>query len=266
MKREAKLLLSRSVDALILAIELFNRPWDRGRTDAVLIHVDHSFELLLKAAIVHRGGVIREKDQPNTIGFDHCVKVGISDGSVQFLSKPDATVLRAINGLRDAAQHYFVSLSEHNLYMQLQSGVTLYRDLLKRVFNRDLAKELPDRVLPVSTAPPTDLAMLFDTEVQEVKRLLEPGKRNRTEAMARLRALAILDGAAQGKTEQPDPANLKKIGKEILKGKPWDSLFTAAAGLSLSVAGTGPSIELRITKNEGIPVHLVKDGDGSTGF
>src|SRR3954452_9085012 len=88
MKREAKLLVGRSVDALILSIELFNRPWDRGRTEAVLIHIDHSFELLLKAAIVNRGGIIREKDQANTIGFDHCVKIGLSDGKVNsFLSR-----------------------------------------------------------------------------------------------------------------------------------------------------------------------------------
>ncbi|MGI8961640.1 MAG: DUF3644 domain-containing protein [Bryobacteraceae bacterium] len=264
MKREAKFLVARSIDAMVLAIELFNRPWDRGRTEAVLIHIDHSFELLLKAAIVHRGGSIREKRQTNTIGFDHCVKLGLNEGSVKFLSAPDATLLRTINGLRDAAQHYLVSVSEHYLYMELQSGVTLYRDLLKKVFNRDLAKELPDRVLPVSTTPPTDLATLFDTEMQEVKRLLAPGKRHRTEALARLRALAILDGAAQGKTSQPDPAELNKLSKEILKGTPWDSLFTGAAGLSLSVTGSGPSVQLRITKTEGIPVHLIKDGDGST--
>lgn len=264
MKREAKLLVARSVNALILSIELFSRPWDRGRTEAVLIHIDHSFELLLKAAVLHRGGTIRQKGETNTIGFDHCVNVAVSDGKIKFVEEPRAVLLRTINGLRDAAQHYLVSLSEHYLYMQLQSGVTLYRDLLKKVFNRDLASELPDRALPVSTTPPTDLATLFDTEVQEVKRLLEPGKRSRTEAMARLRALAILDGAAQGKTSQPNPDDLRKLGKEIRKGKSWDSLFSAAAGLSLSVAGTGPSVELRITKAEGIPVHLVKEGDGAT--
>jgi hypothetical protein len=264
MKREAKLLIERSVDALILAIELFNRPSNRGRTEAVLIQADHSFELLLKAAIVQRGGLIREAGQSTTIGFDHSVKVGLSDGKLKFLTEPDACVLRTLNGLRDAAQHYLVSLSEHYLYMQLQASVTLYRDLLKKVFDRDLAAELPDRVLPISTTPPTDLATLFDTEIQEVKRLLEPGKRHRTEAMARLRALAILDGAALGKTDQPRPADLKKLGDDILKGKSWDLMFTGAAGLSLSVAGSGPSIELRITKSEGIPVQLVKEADGAT--
>ena len=75
MKREAKLLIERAVDALILGVEIFNRPSDRGRTEAVLIHLDHLFEMLLKAAILHEGGRIREQGDPHTIGFDHCLHV-----------------------------------------------------------------------------------------------------------------------------------------------------------------------------------------------
>ena len=36
MKREAKLLLDKACDSLLLGIELFNRPSDRGRVSAVL--------------------------------------------------------------------------------------------------------------------------------------------------------------------------------------------------------------------------------------
>ena len=56
MKRETKCLLVKATDSLVLSIEHFNRPWDRGRVDAVLILLDHAFEMLLKAAILHRGG------------------------------------------------------------------------------------------------------------------------------------------------------------------------------------------------------------------
>lgn len=55
MRKEARLLLQRALDSLLLAIEHFNRPSDRGRTEAVLIHLDHSFEMLLKAAILTLG-------------------------------------------------------------------------------------------------------------------------------------------------------------------------------------------------------------------
>ena len=49
MKKEARLLKQKSLNSLILSIEHLNRPWDQGRTDAVLMFMDHSFEMLLKA-------------------------------------------------------------------------------------------------------------------------------------------------------------------------------------------------------------------------
>ena len=58
MKREARLLLEKAVDSLILSVEHFNKSDQRGRTSTVLILLDHSFEMLLKAAILHRGGKI----------------------------------------------------------------------------------------------------------------------------------------------------------------------------------------------------------------
>jgi hypothetical protein len=49
-------MVSMSVDSLVVAVDHFNRAWDRGRTEAVLILLDRAFELLLKAIIVHRAG------------------------------------------------------------------------------------------------------------------------------------------------------------------------------------------------------------------
>jgi hypothetical protein len=82
MKREASLLLAKACDSLILSIELFNRPHDRGRISSTLIQLDHAFEMLMKASILHRGGRIREKRARETIGFDACVRRSLSDGSV----------------------------------------------------------------------------------------------------------------------------------------------------------------------------------------
>ena len=60
MKQLPKALFAKSLDSLVLAIEHFNRPWDRGRHEAVLILLDRAFELLLKSLILHQGGKIRE--------------------------------------------------------------------------------------------------------------------------------------------------------------------------------------------------------------
>jgi hypothetical protein len=77
MKREAKLLQHKACDSLVLSIELFNRPHDRGRVSGTLIHLDHAFEMLLKAGILHRGGRIRDKRAKETIDFDACVRRGL---------------------------------------------------------------------------------------------------------------------------------------------------------------------------------------------
>jgi hypothetical protein len=61
-----------------------------------------------------------------------------------------------------------------------QSGVTLFHELLVSVFEQTLFDHLTARVLPVSTVAPTDLTVLFDQEIEEIKRLLKPGTRQRT--------------------------------------------------------------------------------------
>ena len=260
MKREARLLLSKACDSLVLSIELFNRPHDRGRESSTLIQMDHAFEMLLKAAILHRGGRIREKRAKETIGFDTCVRRGLSDSSIKFLTEEQALGIQTINGLRDAAQHHLLDLSEGQLYVHMQAGVTLFRDLLKTVFGQQLASHLPARVLPVSTSPPTDLTSLFDSEVTEIRRLLGPRKRRRVEAEARLRPLAILDATIRGEKGQPSAGDLRRIGQELLKGGEWTQVFAGVAAVEITTDGTGPKLSLRLSKKEGIPIQVVPEG------
>ena len=260
MKREAKLLLEKAIDSLVLAIEFFNRPYDRGRVSGTLILLDHSFEMFMKAAILHRGGRIRQKHEKETIGFDACVRRSLTDGTIKYLTEEQALVLQTINGLRDAAQHHLLDISEGQLYVHVQSGVTLFRDLLKSVFGQDLACHLPKRVLPVSTSPPTDLATLFDSEVKEIKKLLEPGRRRKVEALARLRPLAIFDATIRGEKGQPSEADLRQIGKELTQGKTWSDVFRDVAAIEITADGTGPSLSLRLSKKEGIPIQVVPEG------
>jgi len=261
MKKEARLLKEKSLSSLTLSVEHFNRPWDVGRTDAVLMLLDHSFEMLLKASILHRGGRIRDPGEKNTIGFDQCVRRGLSTERIQFLTEEQALTLQSINGLRDAAQHHLVDISEGHLYLQAQSGITLYRDLLKVVFGEYLRDVLPERVLPIATLAPLDPIALFTEEVQEVARLLQPGKRRGAEAAARLRALSIVDGAMQGEKLQPSEATLQKLSGQIGAGvTDLDTLFPGIAAVRFVTEGSGPAVNLRIVKKEGVPVTLVPEG------
>ncbi|MGE5202801.1 MAG: DUF3644 domain-containing protein [Acidobacteriota bacterium] len=260
MRREARLLLHKAIDSLILAIECFNRPWDRGRITGTLILLDHSFEMLLKAAIIHKGGRIREPRATQTIGFGLAVRKCLTESKVKCLTDEQALSVQALNTLRDSAQHHLLDLSEQQLYLQAQSAVTLFRDLYKLIFGKDLADLLPERVLPVSTVPPTDIATLFDSEISEIRKLLQPKKRRLIDAKARLRALAILEGSAAGQQIQPSDRDLTKLANQVKTGLSWEKLFPGVASLTLTTEGVGPSLALRITKKEGVPIQLVKEG------
>lgn len=260
MKKEANILFNKARNSLILSIEHFNRPWDKGRAEAVLIFLDHSFEMLLKSAILHRGGKIREKRAKQTIGFDGCIRKALSDGTVRFLTNEQALSLQAINSLRDAAQHHIVDLSEQHLYLHAQSGLTIFREVLKNVFNRDLITLLPERVLPISTTSPKDIASFFETEIDEIKKLLKPKSRKTVEAFAKLRGLTILEGAIQGERLQPSTGDLKRISGQIQSGLSWDKIFPGVASIEFTTKGYGLSLDLRITKKEGVPVHVVPEG------
>jgi len=254
------LLLDKALNSLILSIDHFNRLDDRGRTEAVLILLDHAFEMLLKASIVHRGGKIRERGVQQTIGFDRCIRKALSEEGVRFLSEEQALTLQTINALRDAAQHYMLDVPEGLLYIQAQSGLTLFADLLRKVFDQELIKWLPVRALPVVTEPLTDISILFANEANTISRLLQPGKRKRTEALARLRPLRIMDAILQGSKVQPTESDLKKLAAEIRKGTQWETIFPGLSAISFTVEPSSLRINLRLTKKEGIPVATVPEG------
>ena len=264
VKKEAKLLLGKAIDSLVLSIDHFNRLWDQGRIHATLILLDHSFEMLLKASIIKKGGKIKEKGAKETIGFDKCVRKCYSDSKVNFLTSEQALTLQTINGYRDAAQHHLLDISEQHIYLQAQTGLTLFKDIVKKVFDIELSQQLPRRALPLSTTPIMDLDALFTSEVDEVRKLLVPGKRRGVEASSKIRALAIMEGAINGERSQPSQSEINKYRKLIVENKNWEKAFPGVASINLTHTGEGPTIELRITKKEGIPVHIVPEGTPSS--
>jgi hypothetical protein len=260
MKREARVLLGKSLDSVLLAVEHFNRPWDRGREESVLILLDRAFELLLKACILERSGKIREKRAKQTIGFDACVRRCLSDDKVKCLTNEQAVTVQMINSLRDAAQHYILEISEEQLYLHTQAGLTLFRDLLRGVFDVELHEYLPHRVMPISSSPPRDLGALVTAEFEDIKALVAPGSRQRLHAMARLRALQIMEDSLGGSRSQPGEADLKRVIRGIHAGRSWQELFPGVASLRLDTKGTGLTVSIRLTKGRGEPVTLVPEG------
>jgi hypothetical protein len=261
MKREARMLLTRSLDSLVLAVERFNCPWDRGRQEVMLLLLDRAFELLMKAAIVHRGGKIRESGKKETIGHDKCVRVCLTDEKARCLSTEQALTIQIVNSLRDAAQHYMLDVSEHQLYLYAQAGVTLYSDVMSSVFGWKIRDHIPDRVLPVCTAVPKDIQTLVRAEFNEIRELVAPGTRKMIQARARIRALAVTEASVNGERTQPGDGELNALLRRVRAGTSWRELFPGIASLELSSdPSDGVPVAIRITKKEGAPVHLVPEG------
>lgn len=219
--------------------------------------------MLLKAGILKKGVRIRDPRQKETIGFGKCVRKALSD--TVFLSDEQALVLQAINGLRDAAQHHLVELSESQLYFHAQSALTLFRDLLDDVFDEDLTEVLPSRVLPASTVALTDPLAMFSSDAKEVQKVLAPGKRKRAEAEAKLRGIAIVDSALQGAFVQPSEPELRRLGQRLVKGEAFVDVFPGIGSINFTTEGDGPKMSLRISKKEGVPVTIVPEGTPGAG-
>jgi hypothetical protein len=262
MRREVRQLRQRAIESLVLSIELFNRPRNEGRIEGVLIHADRAFEMLLKAAIRHQGGQIREPGDPHTIGFQACVNKCLTDAHVKCLVEDDAVTLTALNGWRDAAQHYLLDLSEEQLYLACQASVTLFDRVLVAVFDDHLRTHLPDRVLPVSTNPPRDLGLLLDGEFDVISQLLRPNSRKLDLAKTRLRAIGILEAATLGVNQPPNDQELDGQITRLRAGHDWRDVFPGVAKLDLVTEGSGLTYSLRISKREGLPVKLVTEATG----
>jgi hypothetical protein len=263
MRKECKTLHLKAIDSLVLAVDHFNRAWDRGRTEAVLILLDRAFELLLKAIIVHRAGghAIRDKQKEGmTIGFDLCLRKCLSDAALKCLGEDEVVALQSLNTLRDAAQHYMVELSEEHLYVYAQSALTLFARLTQDVLDRPLAGDIPQRILPVCAKPPSDLGALFDVEFADIKRMVAPGSRKRLDAKARLRSMAILQASLDGKKTQPSDGELDQVVKRVNKGEGWRQIFPGVSTLTIVPEKSGAGLSLRITKKEGEAVQIVPEG------
>jgi hypothetical protein len=208
-----------------------------------------------------QGGKIRGKGEKETIGHDKCVRVCLTDEKAKCLTKEQALTIQIVNSLRDAAQHYMLEVSEHQLYLYAQAGVTLYSDLLATVFKWNIREHVPERVLPVCTATPKDIQSLVKAEFDDIKALVGPKSRKMLQARSRVRALAVIESSVNGERTQPGEGDLNRLLKKVRAGKSWRDLFPGIASLELSAnTEEGIPVAIRITKKEGEAVHLVPEG------
>ena len=235
----------------------FNDFDDDGRTTTVLLHLQHAFEMLLKAGLTQKGVRVFDPSDGKSYGVGKCVNLASEHLK---LTAPEAGLIRAIDAMRDEEQHWFAGSDEALLYAHVRASVTTFDDVLQRVFGDRLADHLPVRVLPVSTEPPGEIQLLIDREYGQIKKLLAPGSRKRPEARARIRTLLAMeahvsDGVLVSKKD------VDRVERAVRAGKTRPTVFPRLAGLGTEVGGAGITVTVRFTKKDGAPVTFVPVDD-----
>lgn len=260
MRATAKALHGKALSSMRTAMTAFNSPHDDGRSTVVLLHLQHAFEMLLKAALVQGGAKVFDKKSGRSIGFEGAINQSSQLAGLK-LTHGEAGTLRAIDALRDDEQHWFNDVSEGLLYLHARAAVTLFDELLYRAFNQRLADHLPNRVLPVSTEAPQDFLTLVDSEYANIAELLKPGRRARGEARAKIRTLLALEAHVAEDTKVSD-SDVNRVEKGIKAGKQRQQVFPKLNPLSAEISGEGLTVKVKIVKQaDALPVRLVRDGD-----
>ncbi|MGD9525456.1 MAG: DUF3644 domain-containing protein [Dehalococcoidia bacterium] len=258
LKQESRVLKQKALESLIFTIEAFNSPHEGGRATRVLLHLQHAFEMLLKAALVQtKDKRVFDSETGRSIGFERCLRLATENDVIK-LGESDAGTLRAIDAMRDDEQHWFNIVSEQLLYLHARAGVTLFDELLQRVFGEPLADRLPSRVLPLSVDPPRDLALVLDEEYTQIAALLQPGRRAGHEARARLRTLLALEAHLEPDTRVSDK-DVTRVERGIREGGTRDEVFPRLDEISTSIDGEGVHVVVHFTKNQGAPVRYESD-------
>lgn len=252
----------KSVASLILVVEFFNRPHETGRLASVLIHLNHSIEMLLKSILLEHEYDIRE-ESGRTIDLTKCINVlyGGTHGhpELDLLSEDEQVTLKEIAAHRNETMHGNSVVGEQLLYAYTRSGISIIDSLLQTEFDEALNDHLPNRVLPISGAPLKHLDIIYEEETQKIKDLLNRGARDA--ARARARAIEISNRTQEGEDGPPTDSEVDAILDRLDAGDDFEYLFPGVSNLRFDVEGEGPTIKLRFTQSEGQPVRYVSDAD-----
>lgn len=159
----SRFLLEHSKEAMVAAIEIYNKPTISYRNECTVILIVNSWELLLKALLVANKQSIHDtSDSPQrptrTISWQKAWRK-----SQQFLPEflaNSATQrnLEILARYRDEAIHYYNSSSLGiSLYLLFQAAIVNYRHLVMHGWSEDIADVMTWHLLPIGMTPSTDI-------------------------------------------------------------------------------------------------------------
>jgi hypothetical protein len=103
--RDSRTLKGKAIASLKIAMMTFNSYDDDGRICSVLLHLQHASEMFLKSVLAQNRAKVFDKDTGKSFGFEKCLRLCQSNHG---LTAEEAGIMRAVDALRDASQHWFV--------------------------------------------------------------------------------------------------------------------------------------------------------------
>lgn len=256
MSVNARELKRKSLSSLRTSVTAFNALDNDGRTTAVLLNLQHAFEMLLKAALDSAKVTVFDKRTEKSISFEAAVRKCQELSSTK-ISDGDAGTMRVIDAWRDAEQHWYATVDEGLLYLHVRAAVTLYDDLLFKVFGEKLGDHLPTRVLPISAEPPQDFQLLVDREYERIAQLLHPNRRGRAEAHSRIRALLAMESHTDPDAAEIREVDVRRVERGVKAGNTRAQVFPKLSTVGSSVSGGGLTVEVKLVKTDGLPMTYV---------
>lgn len=141
-------LLSKSQEAFVLAIELFNRPTIRYRVEGCAFFLCNAWELMLKAYLIKRDGyesIFYPGKTQRTLSLADCVKRIMTNDK-----DPVRLNLESIDELRNTGTHFVVEEYEITYGPIFQANIRNYDAKLRDWHDIEICDSIPDNYLVLS--------------------------------------------------------------------------------------------------------------------
>ena len=153
-------LLSKSEEAFIMAVEVYNKPTIKYRVEGFAFFICNAWELALKARLLDTKGPksIYYKDKPGrTLSLERCVQLVFTNNK-----DPLRINLERIIDLRNISTH-FITEEYEQIYVPLfQSCIMNYTSKMLDFFGRDITEKIASNFLTLSVR----LSRIEDNEIR----------------------------------------------------------------------------------------------------
>ncbi|MDN7033292.1 DUF3644 domain-containing protein [Lactiplantibacillus plantarum] len=151
MENLSKRLVSKSIEAFIMGIKIYNKPTIKYRVEGFSFFICNAWELMLKAHLINQNGEdsIYYSDSPNrTITLESTIKKIFTNAN-----DPLRINLERIIELRNTSTH-FITEDYERIYAPLfQSCVMNFINEMEEFHNEDITKHIAQNFLTLSIRP-----------------------------------------------------------------------------------------------------------------